>query len=125
MPYSHKIYREYKTAIVKAAGPIDLQSSIAAMKDLSNDKNFDPHFNVIVDLRKMDFTPTSKDIFGIKDSLTVMKSSYSGEITVLCTDKILPFVKMVTTMTAVYNINMKAATESEMLDTLENREKQI
>ena len=95
------------------------------MKDLASDKNFDPHFNVFVDLRKMDFTPTSKDIFGIKDSLTVMKSSYSGEITVLCTEKILPFVKMVATMTAVYNINLKAATESEMLNTLENLENQI
>jgi|GEM_PF-3400670 len=123
MSYSHKIYRESKTAIVKANGPIDLRSSIAAMKALAKDKNFDPHFNVIVDLRQMDFTPTAADIFAIKDSLSVMKSSYSGEITVLSTEKVLPLIKMTATMEAVYNINLKAATESEILNNLENQEK--
>jgi len=121
MPLSHQIYIKEATAVVKAVGTIDVQDSIKAMKALIDDQDFNSHFNVIVDLRQIKYTPNPTDSFRIKDSLNILKTHFLGEITVLSDIKLLPIIKMTTAMAKVYGLNIVAVTESKLLDELESR----
>jgi len=119
MSFDYKIYPQYKTVVVKEEGAADSISVSASVKNLTRAKDFDPHFHVIVDLRKIESNPPPSDLFSIKDMLITMKSNFIGGVTIVTTVRHLFAVKIISTMAAAYNFNCSVVTKSELLDTLD------
>lgn len=116
MPFNHKIHKEGEIVIVKAIGVIDINSTLEAIASVIKDPEFSPHFQIIVDLRKIQYNPSILDIFKIKDSLNSKMKMLQGTITLVTTPAFSHLTKLVCIMTSVYNIKMYAVTESSLLD---------
>jgi len=121
MSFAHKIYPQHKTIVVKEDGAGDSRSVSASIKNLTSARDFDPHFHVIVDLRKIESNPPPSDLFSIKDVLITMKSNFLGGVTIVTTERLLFAVRIISTMAAVYNFNCSVVTKSELLDSLDNQ----
>ena len=119
MPFKYKFVHPQATVIVKADGKIDLQSSTQAMRDVVGDKEFQPHYKAVIDLRKMKYNPSILELFAIRDSVVSLAPNFKSEI-ILITNKEFQFAaNVVCTLAKVYNINMTAVCELEGLDDLE------
>ncbi len=118
MGYSYKIFQQHRTVVVKEEGAADLHSISASIKSLIKSKKFDPHFHIIVDLRKIESTPPPSDLFRIRDTLIMLKSNFLGGVTIMTTERNLFAVKIISTMAEVYGFKCAVTTQSDLLDTL-------
>jgi|WetSurMetagenome_2_1015567.scaffolds.fasta_scaffold531947_1 hypothetical protein len=120
MPFQYKIFQQQKTVIVQAKGVIDLHSCIQAMKDVAGDKDFDPQYKVIVDLREMKYNPSTSDLFAIRDSLVSLIHNFKNDITIVTTKEALYLANLVCTLAKVHHVKMVAAVNNKELDSLEH-----
>ncbi|MBN2040326.1 MAG: hypothetical protein JW864_09810 [Spirochaetes bacterium] len=122
MPFNHTIIVHQNTAVVEADGIIDLSSIIQVMRDVAFNVEFESHFSIIVDLRKMKYTPTSPEIFTIRDSINSMKQQFQGNITLVMAKETLFLAKLICLLAKPYQIKMKAVTYSDELESLMNKQ---
>jgi hypothetical protein len=113
MPFSHLIRQAEQTALVVAEGSIDLQSSVAAMVALATDPDFQPTFRVIVDLRRMKYSPRTKDLFGIRDALTSLRQAFQGGVTLVVHEAALYLARLVCVLAGAKSFEMTAVTTLE------------
>lgn len=116
MPFKYKIFQQQTIIVVQAENVIDIHSCIQAMRDVVMDNNFDPQFNIIVDLRKMDYDPSTSELFQIRDSLNALYRHFKGKIILVTTKEILYLAKVVCLLAEIYNIRMSAVNQYNGLD---------
>lgn len=61
MPYTHELYPREKYALVTAEGPCDLDQTIVALRTLVRDPGFGAGFGVLVDARRIEYTPGAEE----------------------------------------------------------------
>ncbi len=105
--------------MVKAEGAVSIKASVATMKSLAADENFDPHYDIIVDLRKMELQFYAPNPLMLKDTLISMKSAFRASITIVQKETALAVAKIISTMAAVHGMTVKVVTNSPILDRLE------
>jgi hypothetical protein len=110
MPFSHSISKQMNTVQVIAEGPINFESSVAAMLSVAADPDFDPSFKVIVDLRLMEYIPTTTELFGIRDAVVSMRHNFKGEITLVVAESTLYLARLVCMMAFAMGFQMTAST---------------
>jgi hypothetical protein len=114
VPFSHTISKQTNTVQVVADGPINLQSSIAAMLAVANDPDFNPSFKVIVELRLMEYAPTMTELFGIRDALESLRQNFKGQITLLVTESVLYVARLVCIIATTMGFQMTATTSPDV-----------
>jgi hypothetical protein len=83
MPFSHTISQQEHMVRVVADGPIDLRSSVDAMQVVAADPDFNHDFHILVDLRRMEYSPSSNDLFNIRDTLFGLRYTFQGGVTLV------------------------------------------
>ena len=96
---------------VIAEGPIDFQSSISAMLALVADPEFNPDFQIIVDLRRIQYEPNTADLSKVTDALAGLRSRFRGPITLLVAEKELYMARLACIMASAAGVKMTAKTE--------------
>jgi hypothetical protein len=61
MPYSHAIHPHGKYALLVAEGECDLDRTIVAMTTLVKDPGWAPDFGILVDARRIEYTPGAEE----------------------------------------------------------------
>lgn len=80
MGIGYQISHEEQLATVLAEGRINLSECVKAIEDLGKDETFDPSYNVLVDLRNMEYSPSTGDAYAIVLTLRRLKTFYQGRI---------------------------------------------
>ncbi len=111
MPFSHTISKHDKTALVNASGTIDLRSSILEIHSLASDKEFEPHYRVLVDLRQIRLSPTTADLFAIRDTLSAMRERFRGGVTLVVKEPELYLAKLACIIVNSAEFQMEAVTQ--------------
>lgn len=62
---------------------VDHDGCLHAMKSLSEDPDFMPHFGVILDLRNIRSSPLLDELNGIAEALSHIKDYFAGKIAVV------------------------------------------
>jgi hypothetical protein len=76
----------HEIAYVTVHGPVDLHSSLRACFELAAQKNFDPRFRVLADLRDCQYVPNLREIRRLAANLGYMKSFYLNRVAVVLPD---------------------------------------
>ncbi len=61
MSYSHDFDLAARLAVLRAVGPVTLESSVAAIRALSEDSRLEPGYGILVDMRGAEYTPNLAD----------------------------------------------------------------
>ncbi|HEY6951727.1 MAG TPA: hypothetical protein VI758_04930 [Bacteroidota bacterium] len=110
MPFTHKISEKEQAAHIVAQGPINLRESIAAIHALASNPDFKNHFGIFVDLREMKYTPTTMDLFGVRDVLAGLRHRFQGGITLIVAEADLYLARLACVIVNTVNIEMQAVT---------------
>jgi hypothetical protein len=89
MGFMHKIFQKDHRAEVMAEGPINLSQCMQAMVDLGEDLGFNPTFHVLVDLRNMEYMPSTSDVQALVSKLAELKSYFQGRIGIVVSGSFL------------------------------------
>ena len=89
MGFMHKIFPIDRRGEVRAEGPINLSQCIQAMVELAEDFEFDPTFNVLVDLRNMEYVPSTSDARALASRLAELKLYFQGRIGIVVSGSFL------------------------------------
>ncbi len=68
---------------VTARGQVDFRESLAAGVALTKRPDFQPDYNVLVDVREIEFSPSAPEIEDFGRALARFKESFQGRIAVL------------------------------------------
>lgn len=82
MGFEYTISRGERLACVTALGPIDFEQSLAVGDELAADPEFEPGFKLLVDLRRMEFNPSTPEIESFARTLPRFKQVFSDRIAV-------------------------------------------
>jgi len=83
MPFMYTISQEEEIAYVTAHGLINMENIKQAISDVAADPLFQPKYKVIVDLRKMEYSPSVSDIQSIASLIGEMKNSYQNKVAIV------------------------------------------
>jgi hypothetical protein len=83
MTYTHTIDTAQHQLIVTVTGSITLPDSLQAIRDLIDLPEFEPDFDVLMDVRKMSFAMTSRDARAIAMLLVSHKEKIKGRVAVV------------------------------------------
>ena len=89
MPFTFSILKDEKRVYVVGEGISHISECLEAMTDLSEDENFKPAFDVIVDLRSFKYSPSFRDAESIASKLSAMKENYRGKVAVVVSTNFL------------------------------------
>lgn len=87
MPFMYTISQEDKIAYVTAHGSINMEAIKQIISDVAADPLFQPKYKVIVDLRKMEYSPSVSDIQLIASLVGEMKKSYQNKVAIVVSGK--------------------------------------
>lgn len=86
--FTYEMDEARKLCIVVAMGRITFESSIDSMNTVVNTPGFEKDFNVIVDLRLINYHPTYSEMLGLKSHMISLKGHFQNKI-VLVTSGVL------------------------------------
>ena len=111
MPFSYTISQQEHMVRVVADGPIDLRSSVDAMHAVAADPDFNPDFHILVDLRRMEYSPSTDDLIGIRDTLFGLRYTFQGGVTLVVPPASLYLARLVCILTSAAGFKMTAVTD--------------
>lgn len=96
---------------VVADGPIDFRSTVDAMQAVAADPDFNPDFHVLVDLRRMEYAPSTSDLFNIRDTLFGLQYKFQGGVTLVVSPATLYLARLVCILASAAGFKMTALTD--------------
>ena len=81
--FSYEVISSERRSVVTGAGRIVADDAVGAMGALAEDALFDPTYDVIIDLRSIDYVSSVDDIWRLTGALTKLHGSYQGRIALL------------------------------------------
>ena len=108
MPYRWTICHEEELANVIAEGLIDISSSVEALFEVTSDPEFSSHYRVLVDMRKMNFSPRLGDALEIASVLRKARSLLQGRLAVVTTSGPSRLAVMVASIAAGSGITIRS-----------------
>jgi hypothetical protein len=117
MPLTYTFSPQEETVLLTADGVIDFRSIAEVMQSVSADPAFDPRYTIIVDVRQMKFTPSSQELFRIRDTLISFSHTVKGGITLVVGESKLHVGRVFRALAKAYDIEIKIVTSLGMKET--------
>ena len=83
MPFRYRIDRQRERILVVADGVVDFDACIALADRIPQDPDYDARFEVLCDLRRMDFLPEVAELQAFARSLVRFRQFFTGRIAVI------------------------------------------
>ena len=106
--FTFEINDAEKLCLVVGKGRISFDSSVKAMHTLANDPGFNPDYNIIVDLRAINYHPTYKEVLDIKNNLVFMKASFGKKIAIVTNGFMMALAELVSRLSQLSGMTVSA-----------------
>jgi hypothetical protein len=83
MPYRYEIDPAARRVIVVGEGDGDFASSVAFMRTLTADAAYRPEFDLLADLRGLEYTASSTEVQGFRRTFDELRTLFRGRIAVV------------------------------------------
>lgn len=113
MPFRFTFFPSEKLIWVFAEEQIDFPSSVAAMRALVAEPQFEPAYKVVVDLRQAIYHPTVTDLASIRNGLIGHADKFKGGVTLLVPESLLSMAKLFCILAEVYQFEIAVTTTLE------------
>ena len=111
-----EIISENSICIITGKGQITFEETVNAMNFIAFHPDFDPDFNVIVDLRLINYHPSYKDLQGIISAMKVLKDRFKNKVAIITDYKLDVIAKLFVIYNKQAGIKIRSFTNREKAD---------
>lgn len=111
--FTYEIKVNEKLCHVVASGNITFQSTLEALHTLANAPGFKKDFNVLADLRQINYHPTYNEVLGLQQHLVSMKDNFQNKIAMVTTNFFWVIGELVSNLSRPCGINILAFNDIE------------
>ena len=113
MPYRWVVDSTARIVMVRGWGPMDLEESLKAPRDLLVDPRFDPEYGVLVDLRDLEYEPGADDLIAVTQNLIDMKPLLRGRVGLVVQRELSTAAEVGAAMAAAGGFTMRVFSEPD------------
>jgi general stress protein 26 len=88
MPLSYQIDQEARLGRVTGAGKADLDDLLGVMRELAENPAFAPEFDLVADLRRLDYLPSLREIRQLASRFEEVQASFPPRVAIVVRDRV-------------------------------------
>lgn len=114
--FTYQILPSEKLCLIVATGSINYESSVNALYSLAEKPGFEKEFNILADLRSIDYHPSYLEILKFHKNMVFMKDHFKGKIAIVTTNFFWVVGELVTQLSRPYGFNILAFRDMDEAD---------